>query len=224
MHDPSDGSWREWPLPGDDPMTYAVYVDENDIVWLTDFGANAIVRFDPATEQFESIPLELPEAAVRQLAGRPGRGLGRRVRGRQADRRHRRLGRRAPRQSPIEMTVSPPNASASPTWYVSAILFQASKPGWLSCSWWPSPVAKTAMIRNWVAPATGRELMSSREIDARTSEPRARAGPARPAPRASGTHRGTRRPGPCRRSGPRQSSPWLASWCGADRRPGSRRS
>ena len=72
VHDPADGSWREWKLPGGGPMTYAVYVDENDIVWLTDFGANAIVRFDPATEQFESIPLELRDAAVRQLAGRPG--------------------------------------------------------------------------------------------------------------------------------------------------------
>jgi virginiamycin B lyase len=51
---------------------YAVYVDDRDVVWLTDFGANAIVRFDPATEQFESIPLALPDAAVRQLAGRPG--------------------------------------------------------------------------------------------------------------------------------------------------------
>ena len=72
VHDPADGSWREWKLPGGGPMAYAVFVDENDIVWLTDFGANAIVRFDPATEQFESIPLELRDAAVRQLAGRPG--------------------------------------------------------------------------------------------------------------------------------------------------------
>jgi virginiamycin B lyase len=72
VHDPADGSWREWLLPGSNPMTYAVYVDENDIVWLTDFGENAIVRFDPTTEQFESIPLALPEASVRQLAGRLG--------------------------------------------------------------------------------------------------------------------------------------------------------
>ena len=28
------------------PQPYAVYVDERDAVWLTDFGANAIVRFD----------------------------------------------------------------------------------------------------------------------------------------------------------------------------------
>ena len=33
---------------------YAVYVDDRDAVWLTDFTANAIVRFDPPTETFES--------------------------------------------------------------------------------------------------------------------------------------------------------------------------
>ena len=47
MHDPADGSWKAWKLPGGAPRTYAVYVDEKDKVWLTDFGANAIVRFDP---------------------------------------------------------------------------------------------------------------------------------------------------------------------------------
>ena len=92
VHDPSDGSWQEWPLPGDNPMTYAVYVDENDIVWLTDFGANAIVRFDPTTEEFETITLPTAEAAVRQLAGRPGEIWGAESGCRQARRRDRRLG------------------------------------------------------------------------------------------------------------------------------------
>ena len=49
-----------------------MYVDERDIVWLTDFGANAIVRFDPATESFDPITLPSSGAAVRQLHGRPG--------------------------------------------------------------------------------------------------------------------------------------------------------
>jgi virginiamycin B lyase len=53
-------------------MAYAVYADEQDIVWVTDFGANALVRFDPASETFTSIPLSGPDAAVRQLLGRPG--------------------------------------------------------------------------------------------------------------------------------------------------------
>ena len=72
VHDPSDGSWQAWPLPGDGAQAYAVYVDNSDRVWLTDFTANAIVRFDPLTETFESFPLPDADAAVRQLLGRPG--------------------------------------------------------------------------------------------------------------------------------------------------------
>jgi virginiamycin B lyase len=80
VYDPSASSgqgqeakrWRQWKLPGARPQTYSVYVDERDQVWLTDFGANAIVRFDPASEQFESFPLQPANAAVRQMLGRPG--------------------------------------------------------------------------------------------------------------------------------------------------------
>jgi virginiamycin B lyase len=64
--------WKEWKIPGANPMPYAVYVDDQDIVWLTDFGANAIVRFDPRTETFTSYAHAQPNAAVRQLLGRPG--------------------------------------------------------------------------------------------------------------------------------------------------------
>jgi len=64
--------WREWKIPGANPMPYAVYVDDQDIVWLTDFGANAIVRFDPRAETFTSYPHAQSNAAVRQLLGRPG--------------------------------------------------------------------------------------------------------------------------------------------------------
>jgi len=63
--------WKEWKIPGN-AMPYAVYVDDQDIVWLTDFGANAIVRFDPLTEKFTSYPHAQPNAAVRELLGRPG--------------------------------------------------------------------------------------------------------------------------------------------------------
>jgi virginiamycin B lyase len=49
-----------------------VYVDELDFVWLSDFGANALVRFDPATEKFEVFPFPSLGAAVRQILGRPG--------------------------------------------------------------------------------------------------------------------------------------------------------
>jgi virginiamycin B lyase len=72
VYDPSTGAWQEWPLPGAAPQAYAVYVDETDAVWLTDFGANAIVRFDPETETFQSFPHQSQPANVRQLLGRPG--------------------------------------------------------------------------------------------------------------------------------------------------------
>jgi virginiamycin B lyase len=70
--DPATGEWREWLLPGDQPMPYAVYVDDSDMIWLSDFGANALVRFDPEKETFESFPLPSPGASVRQILGRPG--------------------------------------------------------------------------------------------------------------------------------------------------------
>lgn len=47
-------------------------MDDQDVVWLSDFGANAPVRFDPAQEAFEVFPLPSPGAEVRQLLGRPG--------------------------------------------------------------------------------------------------------------------------------------------------------
>jgi virginiamycin B lyase len=72
MHDPASGAWREWRLPGAEPQAYAIYVDDRDAVWLTDFGANAIVRFDPTTQTFMSFELSARSAAVRQLLGRPG--------------------------------------------------------------------------------------------------------------------------------------------------------
>ncbi|MCH8272408.1 MAG: lyase, partial [Candidatus Marinimicrobia bacterium] len=31
---PESGEWKEWKLPGRNPKPYAVYVDENDVVWL----------------------------------------------------------------------------------------------------------------------------------------------------------------------------------------------
>ena len=67
---PSHG--EEWRLPGAAPRAYAVYVDEFDRVWLSDFGANALVMFDPETELFETFPLFGQPANVRQLLGRPG--------------------------------------------------------------------------------------------------------------------------------------------------------
>jgi virginiamycin B lyase len=69
-YDPKTKQWREWRLPGDRPMPYALYVDDRDKVWLSDFGANALVRFDPALERFDVFPLPTAAASIRQLLGR----------------------------------------------------------------------------------------------------------------------------------------------------------
>jgi virginiamycin B lyase len=71
VFDPA-GTWKEWKLPGASPQAYAVFVDDRDVVWLSDFGANAIVSFDPTTERFTSFPLPSSPGEVRQLHGRPG--------------------------------------------------------------------------------------------------------------------------------------------------------
>lgn len=69
---PSTGEWKEWRLPGDNPMPYAVYVDEKDMVWLSDFGANSLMRFDPIDETFEVFTIPTANAEVRQILGRSG--------------------------------------------------------------------------------------------------------------------------------------------------------
>jgi virginiamycin B lyase len=72
VYDPAAPKWRSWKLPGEKPRAYSIYVDENDIVWLTDFTANAIVRFDPKTEEFQRFSSDRSNANVRQLLGRKG--------------------------------------------------------------------------------------------------------------------------------------------------------
>jgi virginiamycin B lyase len=76
MYDPAAKRWGVWKLPGERPRTYSVYVDDTDLVWLTDFGGNAIVIFDPVTERFTSLPSDRPSANVRQMAGRKGEAWG----------------------------------------------------------------------------------------------------------------------------------------------------
>jgi virginiamycin B lyase len=47
-------------------------LDDHDIVWLSDFGANALVRFDPTREAFQVFALPSSPANVRQILGRQG--------------------------------------------------------------------------------------------------------------------------------------------------------
>jgi virginiamycin B lyase len=72
MYNPRTQRWREWRLPGSNPMPYAVFVDEKDIVWLSDFGSNALVRFNPVSGRFTRFPLPSAGADVRQIHGRRG--------------------------------------------------------------------------------------------------------------------------------------------------------
>ena len=60
-YDPGIGEWAEWPLPGDAPSAYAVFVDDTDIVWVSDFGGNAVHRFGRPGEVWA------PESAADQL-------------------------------------------------------------------------------------------------------------------------------------------------------------
>jgi virginiamycin B lyase len=53
-------------------MPDAVYVDNHDMVWLSDFGANALVKFDPTKQKFEVFRLSTANANVRQILGRSG--------------------------------------------------------------------------------------------------------------------------------------------------------
>ena len=59
-------------LPGSNPQPYAVYVDNHDVVWLSDFGANALVRFDPAHPAVHAVRLPTRRRQARQLHGRRG--------------------------------------------------------------------------------------------------------------------------------------------------------
>jgi virginiamycin B lyase len=49
-----------------------VFVDDTDIVWVSDFGGNAIHRFDPSGETFDTFDLPSSPGNVRQILGRPG--------------------------------------------------------------------------------------------------------------------------------------------------------
>ena len=58
---------------GERPRVYAVYVDERDTVWISDFGANAVLAFDPRSERWTRYPGSGDNANVRQILGTRGR-------------------------------------------------------------------------------------------------------------------------------------------------------
>ena len=52
---------------GDSPKPYAVYVDERDTVWISDFGGNAMFAFDARTEKFERFGFPRPVAELGRI-------------------------------------------------------------------------------------------------------------------------------------------------------------
>ena len=47
-------------------------MDDKDVVWFSQWGANTTYSFDPKTEKFMGVPGSGPGANVRQILGRPG--------------------------------------------------------------------------------------------------------------------------------------------------------
>lgn len=59
--DPRTGIVKEYRVPdtpGSLPGTHRVWVDKDDVVWLSENWAHNLVRFDPKTEQFKVFPIE----------------------------------------------------------------------------------------------------------------------------------------------------------------------
>jgi virginiamycin B lyase len=71
-YEPATGKWSTWRAPGASPHVYAVYVDETDKVWASEWTAQVMLRFDPQTGKFESYRSSSQVANVRQIHGRRG--------------------------------------------------------------------------------------------------------------------------------------------------------
>jgi virginiamycin B lyase len=68
-YSPSTGKWERIPLPGNARANlYAVYVDNKDVVWVSNWADDKIYGYDPATKKFSSVPGN----GVRQILGIPG--------------------------------------------------------------------------------------------------------------------------------------------------------
>jgi virginiamycin B lyase len=59
-----------WKLLGEKLPAYSISIDTHDSVWLTDFSANAIGRFDPQNAWFERFPSARLNANIRPMLGR----------------------------------------------------------------------------------------------------------------------------------------------------------
>ena len=72
-YSPANRKWDRWGIPGASrSRLYAVYVDPNDIVWVSNWGDNKVYSFDPKTLKFEAVPASGSGAGVRQINGTKG--------------------------------------------------------------------------------------------------------------------------------------------------------
>jgi len=69
-YDSKSKAWAHWHLPGDRPQPYAVYVDETDAVWVSDWGGECDPTLRSEDREIRLIPTARPYAGVRQLASR----------------------------------------------------------------------------------------------------------------------------------------------------------
>jgi virginiamycin B lyase len=76
LYEPATGTWREWHAPHPNAHVYAVWVDENDAPWISEWSEGALLRFDPATGKFERATAAGGYANVRQILGRHGETWG----------------------------------------------------------------------------------------------------------------------------------------------------
>lgn len=68
-YNPRNKQWSAYKLPGLGPRGYSTYVDANDKVWMSDFGTNAVLMFDPTQESFTIFPGNRGNIQVLQMAG-----------------------------------------------------------------------------------------------------------------------------------------------------------
>jgi virginiamycin B lyase len=65
-YSPSTGQWTRIPIPGAARANlYAVYVDNKDVVWVSNWADDKIYAYDPKTQKFTSVP----GSGVRQILG-----------------------------------------------------------------------------------------------------------------------------------------------------------
>jgi virginiamycin B lyase len=67
-YDYRSGEWKEWDSPsGPGSRPYGIALSADGAIWYNEAGANKMVRFDPQTEEFKTLPLPSPRSVVRHM-------------------------------------------------------------------------------------------------------------------------------------------------------------